>query len=420
MILSNKKVNGAMNAPQCEFIAQQMLICASMARDISVISRVAQTESLNQVAKTLELLGAKLVFGDGIVSVNGMSFFDVQDEVRVKLNNLKLIAMLMPMSLHCRKSVEFVSTEDITWHIAGMYEDFLIANQIKHSISQQTAAITMHSGVFAEKLELDGNIDSSVICGLLLSLPLYNHDSVIKLTSPPHSTAEIDITLDIMNKFGVYVQNNKYKTFKITGRQRYKSADFMVEGDFKYGALAFLAGTYGSFVTCKGLNVSSLQSERNILNIIKRMGGSIIEEGGSVISLPLKLSGKFMDISAFPELLPVVAAMAVFADGDSMITMDRFVRQRCRTLLAAVTRQFARIGANVILRGDGLHIHGAKAIRGGNAEYTDFDMLNKTLLVMSTRTVDPITLENTRQEFFTDKFYLDWTALQQKEGDTNG
>ncbi|UKI49136.1 MAG: hypothetical protein L6U99_10210 [Clostridium sp.] len=90
----------------------------------------------------------------------------------------------------------------------------------------------MHPGVY----NVRGDVSSQFITGLLYALPLLNGESVINITTPLESKGYIDLTLDVLNKFGIIVEKNQKNGYKIPGNQEYKPFDYIVEGDFSQAA----------------------------------------------------------------------------------------------------------------------------------------------------------------------------------------
>jgi 3-phosphoshikimate 1-carboxyvinyltransferase len=100
--------------------------------------------------------------------------------------------------------------------------------------------LTIHGPLKGGNCEIDGSLSSQVLTGLLMSLPLAEDDSNIKvrnLKSKPY----IDMTMDILKDFGIRISNENYEVFRIHGRQKYMAQKYEVESDWSGGAFLLVA-----------------------------------------------------------------------------------------------------------------------------------------------------------------------------------
>ncbi len=192
------------------------------------------------------------------------------------------------------------------------------------------------------------------------------------------------MTIDVMKDFGVEVYNNNYHTFKVSGRQKYKSTSYTVEGDFSQAAFFLAAGALGSFVVCKGLNQSSMQGDKEIVDIIRRMGGKIVVEEEGIAALPSKLHGCTIDASQTPDLVPIMAVLGALAEGETVINNATRLRIKESDRLTAITEQLNALGATVIEKTDGLIIEGIETLSGGTANSCNDHRIAMSVAIAST------------------------------------
>src|SRR5690606_18924378 len=124
--------------------------------------------------------------------------------------------------------------------------------------------------------ELAGNVSSQFVTGLMFALPLLNGDSTIVITTELESKGYVDLTIDVLNRFSIDIKNDNYKKFYIKGKQKYMATDYKVEGDYSQAAFWLVAGAINGDITLKNLSRNSLQADREILNIVSKMGANII------------------------------------------------------------------------------------------------------------------------------------------------
>ena len=159
--------------------------------------------------------------------------------------------------------------------------------------------------------ELAGNISSQFITGLLFALPLLDGDSRIKLIPPVESKSYLDITVSVLRKFGISVEERK-NLFIIKGNGRYTSpGEITVDGDWSNSSFFLCAGALSEKgVTVTGLNIASAQGDKKILEVLRDMGADVqISEDGITVRKN-KLNGVTVDASDIPDAVPVISVVA--------------------------------------------------------------------------------------------------------------
>ena len=164
-------------------------------------------------------------------------------------------------------------------------------------VSKTPEPITFSGKLTPGDYTLRGDVSSQFVTGLLLALPLLPGDSTLRVLPPVESRPYIDITLDVMESFGVTAEEREQDLFFIPGGQRYESRCAAVEGDWSNAAFLF---ALGSGVTVTGLRPDSLQGDRVCRDMLRR----------------LERPGAVLDISACPDLGPVLFAAAARSCGD--------------------------------------------------------------------------------------------------------
>ena len=217
---------------------------------------------------------------------------------------------------------------------------------------------------------IPGNISSQYITGLLFALPLAEEDSRINITGRLESSPYIELTLQALAVAGIKVVSDD-KGFGVPGGQKYRlTGEHHIEGDWSNAAfwLCMSAMTDGS-ICCSGLDMNSRQGDRRILDVLESMGGKVICENNAVrISAPEGLKGAVIDASEIPDLVPVIAATAVSAKGQTVIENAGRLRLKESDRLKSVSTVLAELGADIAELTDGLVINGSGSIRGGSID----------------------------------------------------
>lgn len=196
---------------------------------------------------------------------------------------------------------------------------------------------------------LPGDVSSQFVTGLLYALPLLEGDSEIRLTTALESRGYVDMTLEVLEQFGVRVECRK-DGFFVPGEQKYRDRAVCIECDWSQAAFWYAARALGSGVEVEGMNPASAQGDRVILRQFDRL----------ICSGDVEL-----DVSQCPDLVPALAVMAAVRQGTTRITNAARLRIKESDRLAAVTDVLNKLGADVTEQADGLSIVGRTELAGG-------------------------------------------------------
>ncbi|MDI6655284.1 MAG: 3-phosphoshikimate 1-carboxyvinyltransferase, partial [Candidatus Hydrothermarchaeota archaeon] len=182
----------------------------------------------------------------------------------------------------------------------------------------------------------------------------------------------IDLTLDIMEKFGVKVENKNYREFFIKAGQKYRGREYEIEGDYSSASyfLALAAMTH-SEITVKNLFKKSKQGDRKLLDILKKMGAEVTVRDREVTVKGAKLQGIRADLGDAPDLLPAVAALACKARGKTVIKNVEHARFKESDRIAACSSELSKFGVDIEEKKDGLVIYGTGRLTGARVNSTD-------------------------------------------------
>jgi 3-phosphoshikimate 1-carboxyvinyltransferase len=215
--------------------------------------------------------------------------------------------------------------------------------------------------------ELPGDVSSQYISGLLMALPMAAADSRVRLLTPPESEPYIQMTIQSLDQFGVVVHSVP-GGWDIPGGQQYRSpGKAAVGGDWSNGAFFLVSGAIDGEVTITGLDVHSPQGDRAILRILQNFGAEVCCFSDRVTVRSAPLQGCVVDLADTPDLLPILAVLAVFAKGETRLTGAGRLRLKESDRLACTADMLNGLGCQVAELPDGLVICG-QAPKGGKAD----------------------------------------------------
>ncbi len=221
--------------------------------------------------------------------------------------------------------------------------------------------IIFGGGIKGGKASIRGDVSSQFISGLLFASPMAENDTSIVLLTPLESKPYVEITLDVLRKHGIVVEiQPEYGGFQIPCGQRFVPFDHDIEGD--YSSVAFLmaaAAITDSHLRIMNLNRDTLQGDRVIVNLLKKMGVRV-EVGVDFVEVQgtKNLRAVDIDMRDNPDLVPVCTVLAFFARGRSLIRGVKRLRFKESDRIFALLSELTKLGAKVKAFDDVLEVNG--------------------------------------------------------------
>jgi 3-phosphoshikimate 1-carboxyvinyltransferase len=181
----------------------------------------------------------------------------------------------------------------------------------------------------------------------------------------------VEMTLSYLDAQGIpYETNRDFSYFRIPGGGAWKPVTGKTPGDFSSAAFPLCAGAVsGGPVTLLGLDPDDTQGDKAVCGILEKMGAKVRWEktpdagnpAGSwnlTVSRSGPLKGGEFDLNNTPDLLPVIAVTACFAEGDTALVNAAHVRIKETDRIAVMAAELAGLGVKIEEKPDGLVIHG--------------------------------------------------------------
>lgn len=369
--ITPKKLMGKIAPPPSKSDAHRAIICAALSKGKSTISPFSVSEDMKATIGAVKALGTDVLLEENCLIIDGTNTFsDIKSEINC-LESGSTLRFLIPVAALSGKEITFTGKGRLPERPIGPYLDCLP----KAGVSCETKGglpLKIKGRVKPGTFTLPGNISSQFITGLLLALPLLKGDSKIVLSTPLQSKGYVDLTISSMMRFGVIINETENGYF-IKGNQTYKSLSYKTEGDWSQAAffLSAAAINKGSKVTCEGLSLNSKQGDRKIAGLLRNFGAEVTEDKDVTVS-GKELRAIKINASQIPDLVPVIAAAAAFANGKTEIYGAERLRIKESDRLHTTTLALKAIGADIEETKDGLIISGQNELSGGESEgYND-------------------------------------------------
>lgn len=203
-------------------------------------------------------------------------------------------------------------------------------------------------GVPGGEVTLLGNKSSQYLTSLLLSAPYFKNDTSIFIEGDLTSKSYADITLDIMQTFGVTAENDSYEKFSVQAGQVYEPQTYMIEGDWS-SASYFLAAAAvtGGNITLSGVYPNSVQGDAQFPAVLEKMGCKVKKNADSLQLIGNSLKGITINMNNMPDAVQTLAVIALFAKGQTVIEGIGNLRIKETNRIEALANELGRLGAEV-------------------------------------------------------------------------
>ena len=219
-------------------------------------------------------------------------------------------------------------------------------------------------GLRGGRCELEAR-NSQYVTSLLLACPLAPEDSIIDvpvLFERPY----VQMTLDWLDKLGIVIEYDHLQHYRIPGRQSYRAFDLPIPADFSSATFFLAAGAIGNNkVTCTGLDLNDSQSDKAVVDFLRRMGADVTVDGDAVTVAANRLQGCEFDLNDCPDTLPMMSVLACFAEGETRLVNVEQARIKETDRIAVMCAELKKLGADVEERPDGLVIRQSE-LHGGD------------------------------------------------------
>lgn len=254
-----------------------------------------------------------------------------------------------------------------------------------------------------------GNVSSQFLTALLMALPLTGRPMTVEVVGELISKPYVEITLNLMRRFGVEVEREGWQRFRIPGGAQYRSPGVIhVEGDAS-SASYFLAAAAiaGGPVRVEGIGRQSIQGDVRFVEVLERMGATVTMDDNWVEARGPggKLRALDADLNHIPDAAMTAAVLALFADGPSTLRNIASWRVKETDRLAAMATELRKVGAVVEEGADYLRIEPPAQLRSAAIDtYDDHRMAMCFSLValggVPVRINDPECVNKTFPEYF--------------------
>ncbi len=317
------KACGTVRAPRSKSFAHRLIIGAGLAHGESVITGIEASEDVLASLDCIRALGTDVCLEGDVLRLTPNKL--QKNSLLPCRESGSTLRFFLPIALALQGSARLTGTQRLIERGIGIYKDIFEEKGIR--IETVGSCVIAEGKLSGGEYKLRGDVSSQFVTGLLFALPLLDKDSTLELIPPVESRSYINITLGVLEKFGIRIEQSDENRFFIKGRQSYNAGVFDVEGDWSNAAFLYGFELLGGDVKVEGLSDYSLQGDKKCIECFK-----------------LLREGRQIDLSDTPDLAPVLFALAAAVGrGDFVGTRRLAIKESDRA--QAMKKELSKLGA---------------------------------------------------------------------------
>ena len=364
-------LNGVVSAPPSKAYTHRMLIAASLSNGTSKIFNPLISDDTQATLEAVKALGAKTELHENYWTVHGQETLKTPDQPIDCRESGSTLRFMIPVAALAPGHSTFLFGASFERRPVAPLLESLKELGVESTIQRNNSSVMVRGGgIRGGKTSIRGDISSQFISGLLFACPKANEDTEIAVTTKLESKGYVEMTFEVLVEHGLEgAVNPELSCLWIPANQSYRPCDHTVPGDFSSAAfLLAAAAVTSSRVTVKNLEYQTAQGDRAIVSILEEMDAAVKIRDNSVEVDGGQLVGVDIDAKDIPDLVPVCAVLACYAEGRSEIYNAKRLRYKESDRLDSISTELKKMGADIIVNEDGLTINGSSGLHGATID----------------------------------------------------
>ena len=361
VIISPGTIEGRVAANASKSAMQRAVAAALLANGQSVISNPGVSNDCVAALKVAENLGAEVQYSKDRIEITSKGVRPRTDTVNCGESGLG-IRMFTPIAALSDRPLTIKGEGSLMNRPVDFFEQVLPALGVQCSTVNGHPPLKIQGPLNPQDITIDGSLSSQFLTGLLMAYGAVAENRTIRvknLTSRPY----IELTLRLMQHFGVKVQHENLERFHFGPLQRYRPRDYTVEGDWSGAAFLLVAGAIGGQIEVDNLNVLSAQSDKAILEALEKAGAKVVKGMFTIVVEKAPLRAFDFDATQCPDLFPPLVALAAHCKGVSCIRGAERLTHKESNRSVALQEEFGKMGVAIRVDGDAMFVDGGGVLK---------------------------------------------------------
>jgi 3-phosphoshikimate 1-carboxyvinyltransferase len=364
------RLNGSIQSNASKSAMQRACAAALICEGKTIIHNPGISNDDHAAMDIIQKLGATISFDEqGNLIVESKGVQPTNHTINCDESGLS-IRMFTPLAALSNDEITIIGSGSLSTRPMDFFDQILPQLGVSVSSNNGKLPLKVKGPVKPSNIEIDGSLSSQFLTGLLMCYAVSGASDVSINVNHLKSKPYIDLTLEVMRKFGMNVpENNQYESFRFSPTNGIKQMNvvrsFTVEGDWSGAAFLLVAGAVAGTVQVRGLDLQSAQADRAIMLALQESGARISYYDEYIEISKSGLKGFSFDATECPDLFPPLVALAAYCEGETMLVGTNRLTHKESNRALTLQETFGRIGVEIELKDNVMLIQGGKGIKGG-------------------------------------------------------
>ena len=362
------QLNGHITAPASKSSMQRACAAALIRKGETVLSNPGISNDDKAALNIIQQLGATYeVKGDKIIiRSNGVNA--VGDSIDCHESGLS-IRMFTSIAALSDKKITVKGSGSLMKRPMDFFDDVLPQLGVAIKTSNGYLPLEIKGPLQPKNITVDGSLSSQYLTGLLFAYAAADATNVSIRVKDLSSRPYVDLTLKVLEAYGLKVpQNRNYEEFYFGNTNVYQQAgtiNYTVEGDWSGGAFLLVGSAIAGDVRIKGLDLSSTQADRAVLQALMQAGTNMSIRPEEMEIKESKLKSFRFNATDCPDLFPPLVALASYCEGTTVIEGTNRLTHKESNRALTLQEEFGKMGVQIKLQDDVMLIEGNAHLKGG-------------------------------------------------------
>ena len=361
-------ISGTITAPASKSSMQRACAAALLQHGETIINHPGHSNDDKAAVELIQQMGAVVHMEENKLIIKSKGVKPIGNHVNCGESGLG-IRMFAPIISLSEQPVLITGEGSLLKRPMDFFDEVFPQLGVEIESNAGKLPIKVRGPLQPRTIQIDGSVSSQFLTGLLMAYSAGGARDVSIKVKNLKSKPYIDLTLDVMKKFGFNVpENNNYEEFHFGTDVKILSENktYTVEGDWSGGAFLLVAGATGGHIRIEGLDVASTQADKAILTAIQQTGAVLMIHSNCIEIGPpaLKLKAFHFDATECPDLFPPLVALASFCDGRSIIKGASRLTHKESNRAITLQEEFGKMGVQIDLQDDLMVIYGGSVVKG--------------------------------------------------------
>jgi 3-phosphoshikimate 1-carboxyvinyltransferase len=399
-IVFPSRLNGSILSNASKSAMQRACAAALICGGKSIIHNPGISNDDRAAMDIIQKLGAVISFNDqGNLIIESRGVNPANNTIDCGESGLS-IRMFTPLAALSSDEITITGSGSLSSRPMDFFDEILPRLGVSVTSSNGKLPLKVKGPVKPSDIEIDGSLSSQFLTGLLMCYSVSGASDVRITVNNLKSKPYIDLTLDVMKKFGMQVPDNReYKEFYFSPDNKSSLShnevrSFTVEGDWSGAAFLLVAGAISGSVQVHGLDLHSTQADRAIMLALQEAGARISYYADHLEISQSKLKAFSFDATECPDLFPPLVALAAYCEGETMLVGTNRLTHKESNRAITLQETFGRLGIEIELKDNVMLIQGGNPLRGGKVHSHHDHRIAMAAAVAALRAEGPIEIEH--------------------------